>query len=405
MSRKVNRRVEKARMRRLHNMRSAGRWLALSICMLLILSACAPVWETALVDAQGAAAPVTAKTLRELRAFAAEDGSVPLERVLYQRGYRLIETLEVATREGQTLRFDWTAVGWTASWSPQGTLRLGDQVVRAAQVRAISPTLPATPTVTLWDIAPTVTAALGLPAPAAATGRPLALPSAKSAPQRVTLIFLDGFGYLRYTEALEAGLIPQLAALGAPMVGLAAYPPSTVVSSAAVLTGAPPEVNGVVTRSVRSTETETFFDVVAAAGLRSVAVEGDALAFNLRNADIILSGDRDGNGSTDDNVLANALAVLAEGMPDVLWVHFHGIDDAGHTYGPGAPEESAKITEVDAAVGELLAALPAETVVFIFADHGMHTVMEAGRLGNHGLLILRDMLVPVWVLVKRATEW
>ena len=382
-------------------MRFAVCLLALMACVLLLLSACAPAWETAMVDAQGATAPVTAKTLRELRAFAAEDGSVPLERVLYQHGYRLIETLEVSTRDGQTLRFDWAAVGWTAAWSLQGTLQLGDQVVQAATIRAMPPTLPATPTVTLWDIAPTVTAVLGLPSPAAATGRSLALPSTGSAPQRVALIFLDGFGHIRYTEALEAGLIPQLATLGAPMVGLAAYPPSTVVCSAALLTGAPPEVNGIMARGVRSTETETFFDVVAAAGLRSVAVEGDALAFNLRNTEIILSGDRDGNGSTDDNVLANALAVLAEGMPDVLWVHFHGIDDAGHTYGPGAPEEIARITEVDAAVGELLAALPVETVVFIFADHGMHTVMEAGRLGNHGLLIPRDMLVPVWVFVKR----
>jgi len=31
-------------------------------------------------------------------------------------------------------------------------------------------------------------------------------------------------------------------------------------------------------------------------------------------------------------VLANALAVLDFSLPDLLWVHFHGVDDAGHTY-------------------------------------------------------------------------
>jgi predicted AlkP superfamily pyrophosphatase or phosphodiesterase len=132
-----------------------------------------------------------------------------------------------------------------------------------------------------------------------------------------------------------------------------------------------------------------------------VAVEGDALAFNLRSAGVQLSGDRDGNGSTDDNVLANALAVLNEGMPDLFYVHFHGIDDAGHTYGPGAPEEEAVIHEVDAAVGQLLTALPADTLVIIFADHGMHRVEEEGRLGNHEHLIERDMFIPIFFVVSK----
>jgi predicted AlkP superfamily pyrophosphatase or phosphodiesterase len=143
-----------------------------------------------------------------------------------------------------------------------------------------------------------------------------------------------------------------------------------------------------------------LFDVAAAAGLRVVAVEGEALAFNLRNAEVQLSGDRDGNGSTDDNVLANALAVLDAGMPDLFYVHFHGIDDAGHTYGPGTAEEEASIRQVDAAMGQLLADLPAEVLIVVVADHGMHSAVEEGKLGNHGSLIERDMFVPI-LLTKR----
>jgi phosphopentomutase len=172
------------------------------------------------------------------------------------------------------------------------------------------------------------------------------------------------------------------------------------VGTAALLTGAPPQINGVDGRSVRSTEVETLFDVAAANGLEVVAVEGEALAFSLRGAEAQLSGDRDGNGSTDDNVLANAMAVLEAGMPDLFLVHFHGIDDAGHTYGPGTPEEEAVIREVDAAVGELLQSLHTGTLVVIFADHGMHTVEEEGRLGNHGNLVERDMFIPIWVIQK-----
>ncbi|MEJ2212399.1 MAG: alkaline phosphatase family protein, partial [Anaerolineae bacterium] len=167
-----------------------------------------------------------------------------------------------------------------------------------------------------------------------------------------------------------------------------------------LLTGAPPAASGVEQRGIRKTDVETLFDVATEAGLDVVAVEGNALAFNLRNAEMTLSGDRDGNGSSDDNVLANALAVLKEGMPHLFWVHFHGIDDAGHTYGPGAPEEQATIQGVDDAVGQLLAAVPAHTLIIIFADHGMHQVEEEGRLGNHGHLIERDMFIPIILIVR-----
>jgi predicted AlkP superfamily pyrophosphatase or phosphodiesterase len=66
---------------------------------------------------------------------------------------------------------------------------------------------------------------------------------------------------------------------------------------------------------------------------------------------MLLSGDRDGNGSTDD-------------------------------------------------VGQLLAAWPSGALIIIFADHGMHRVEEVGRKGNHGNLSERDMLIPIWTVKK-----
>jgi predicted AlkP superfamily pyrophosphatase or phosphodiesterase len=214
------------------------------------------------------------------------------------------------------------------------------------------------------------------------------------------LLFLDGLGYVRYTEARDAGLIPHLTALGEPLVGLTVYPPSTSVASAALLTGAPPEVNGVDRRGIRKTEVETLFDRVAAAGGQVVAIEGESLAFNLRGAEVHLSGDRDGNGSTDDNVFSNALVMLGQGAPDLLFVHVHGIDDVGHTFGPGTPEEEAVIRDVDAAVGRLVEALPVGTFIVVFSDHGMHRVEGERRLGNHGHLIDRDMFIPILLTVK-----
>jgi len=81
-------------------------------------------------------------------------------------------------------------------------------------------------------------------------------------------------------------------------------------------------------------------------------------------------------------------------------VHFHGIDDVSHTYGPDAVEVDMKMTEVDGYVRDLMDALPEGTLVVIAADHGMHAVNEDGRQGNHGTLQPADILVPLWVTVR-----
>jgi hypothetical protein len=377
-----------------HRGQSSAR--VISLVLLAVLAGCGAGWEATVVAPDGSDFAVNRQLLDSLVDFAQEDKGVPLERVLLLTGHRAVEYIVIADADGTRHEFDWAATTEDAWWQENGRIAIDGEVLPVARLEVKPPALLDRVSAEITDIAPTAAAALGIPAPAQATGRALDAPTA----DRVLLLFLDGFGYVRYTEALDDGLIPNLAALGEPQVGLTAYPPSTSVASAALLTGAPPEVTGIDRRGIRKTDVETLFDVATAEGLRVVAVEGDALAFNLRNADMQLSGDRDGNGSTDDNVLANALAALDEGMPDLFYVHFHGIDDAGHSHGPGAPEEMATIRGVDAAVGQLVEALPSGTLIFIFADHGMHAVEEGERLGNHGHLIERDIFMPIWVVGK-----
>lgn len=374
------------------------RWLALLLVAALLVG-CRPAWQTAVIGPGGEVVPVDRGALAHLQAFTEEVQGrklLPLERVLAGAGYTVVEAITITAPDGAQQRFGWPEVASQAWWLENGRLRIGGQELAVAQLEAEPSPLAAEAQVRITDVAPTIAASLGLAAPAKATGQALEAPKAAQA----ALILLDGLGYARYTEAVEDGLIPHLAALGTPLTGLTVYPPVTSVASAALITGAPPEVNGAYQRGIRKTDVETLFDVVAAAGRRAVAVEGESLPFNLRNAEVKLSGDRNGNGATDDEVLANTLAVLSTGMPDLLYVHFHGIDDTGHTYGPGAPEEEALIREVDFAVGELLEALPSDTLVVIVADHGMHHVQEEGRLGNHGHLIDRDMLIPILLLHK-----
>jgi predicted AlkP superfamily pyrophosphatase or phosphodiesterase len=367
----------------------------LTLALLLFLAGCGSAWQAAVVAPDGSGFAVDGKVLESL-ADLEEEQRIPVDRVLWAAGHGVVERLVVTEPEGMRHEFGWAAVADDGWWEEDGQVAIGEEVFPVSRLEVEPPALLGRVQAHITDIAPTAAAALGLPAPAQATGSALEAPAA----EHVLLLLLDGFGYVRHSKALDTGLVPNLDVLPKPLVGLTVYPPCTSVATAALLTGASPEVSGVDRRGIRKTEAETLFDVAAAAGLRVVAVEGDALAFNLRNAEVQLSGDRDGNGSTDDNVLANALAVLEEGMPDLFYVHFHGIDDAGHSYGPGAPEEEAVIREEDAAVGRLIEALPADTLIMLFADHGMHLVEGEERLGNHGHLIERDMFIPILLVAR-----
>ena len=369
-----------------------------ALALLAALASCGPAWQATVLRPDGGLFTVDKSVLQGLRESVQGEKQepAPLERVLVAAGHRAVERLAVVAPDGLRREFDWAVVANSAEWLDDGQLSMGGTPLSVARLEVQAPPLLEQVQASITDLAPTAAAALGLAAPARATGQVLATGRAG----HVLLLYLDGLGYVRYQEALKQGLVPTLAALPGLLVGLTAYPPSTNVATAALLTGAPPEVNGVNRQGVRKTGMQSLFDVAAAAGRRVVAVEGDSLAFNLPNAQIQLSGDRDGNGSTDDNVLANALAVLQAGMPDLLFVHLHGIDDAGHTYGPGSAEEAAAVAGVDGAVGEILAQVPPGTLVLIFADHGMHPVEEEGRAGNHGHLIERDMFIPIWVVVK-----
>ena len=370
--------------------------LAMGLAAVLTVG-CGPRWEATVEKPDGGELTVTADWLATLDGNSDGEASVAVERVLWRAGHALVESLVISTPDGASRVYHWPETApQDAWWDAKGDLTIAGESMAPARLVIDPPPSLAQVEASIIDIAPTAAAALALRMPALAEGDVHTIKRA----ERVLLLFLDGFGYVRYQELLAAGDIPNLAALGEPMLALTVYPPSTRVATAALLTGAPPDANGVTHTSLRSTEAETLFDVATEAGLEVVAVEGYSLAFNLRSAEVELSGDRDGNGSTDDNVLANALAVLEGGMPPLLYVHFHGIDDAGHTYGPGAPEEVATIQEVDAAVGRLLTLVPPDTLVITFADHGMHAVRQEGRLGDHGHLTERDMLIPIWLTFK-----
>jgi predicted AlkP superfamily pyrophosphatase or phosphodiesterase len=77
----------------------------------------------------------------------------------------------------------------------------------------------------------------------------------------------------------------------------------------------------------------------------------------------------------DMEVAVQAVGMILNHQPDVLFVHFPGVDNAGHEYGWASREQFAAIHLADECVGLVLWALEKEdlrgsTFVLVTADHG-----------------------------------
>jgi len=204
--------------------------------------------------------------------------------------------------------------------------------------------------------------------------------------EKVMVLFVDGFCYDQYHHASQKGLIPYLSSLDPPQKAVSVYRPVTNAGMAAMLTGEPPHINGIHDRSHREPLVPTIFDYTNEHGLVAKLIEEHVNILNV-NTDTILNLDLNQDGYTDDEVFENALSHLSD--TDYLMVHFHGLDDDGHAYGPFASETMSKLQELDGYLSELAAQWPG--YIIITSDHGMHAT-DTG--GNHGYFRYEDLIVP-----------
>jgi hypothetical protein len=89
----------------------------------------------------------------------------------------------------------------------------------------------------------------------------------------------------------------------------------------------------------------------------------------------------------DEWVVDEAVRVIPNASLDFAFVHLGTVDTAGHDYGWMSPGYLQQAERVDAALGRLLAALPADTHLLIQADHG-------GHARDHGTASPEDMTIP-----------
>ena len=181
---------------------------------------------------------------------------------------------------------------------------------------------------------------------------------------------------------------------------LTVFPAITPVTYAAMVSGQDPSVTGVHDRSRHRLDCPSIYDWAGQRGLSTGLVEGDMQIIAL-TPDIVLNVDEDGDGLTDDEVMAAALDILETGRPDFMLVHLHGIDDTAHDTGPHSEATRRVVAEQDAMVGELLQRWRGRVIVV--ADHGQHAAEDeaTGEVrGEHGDFRSEDLFIPI--LVREA---
>ena len=207
--------------------------------------------------------------------------------------------------------------------------------------------------------------------------------------QSVMVVLVDGFSYTQFEEAYSKGYISFIEDKELANKALSVYRPVTNSGLAAMITGQPPCLNGIYSRDLRELKAPDIFEVLSGSGYSSAMVEGDIGVIST-SIDPILNTDKDGDGSTDDEIFESALEVLDK---DMVFIHFHGLDDRGHDYGELDPRTLEYLKVVDRYIESLLSEW--EGKMIITADHGMHSTCPEG---SHGEFRYEDLIVPYIVI-------
>lgn len=213
--------------------------------------------------------------------------------------------------------------------------------------------------------------------------------------ERVLFILLDGFGYHQYEYAREKGFIPFLDNYDA-IKALSVYKPVTNAGLAAIITGKTPEENGVYSRKQRELKVDSIFKVALELGKSIAYIEGN-IGILTTEIEPVLNLDENKDGYTDDEVYSSTLKSI-EDKKDFIFTHFHGIDDAGHTYGPLSDEAMERVKTIDSYIEYIVSLW--DGIVIITADHGLHDT-ETG--GDHGDFRYEDLIVP-YIVINRGNK-
>lgn len=208
----------------------------------------------------------------------------------------------------------------------------------------------------------------------------------------VLFLYIDGLGYHQYEYAIENDYLPFLSQFEKARKAMSVNTPVTNAGFAAMITGQAPDVNGVYSREQRQLNVDSIFGYCNESNKEAILIEGDIGILDTETPPPQLNMDRNSNGTTDDEVFEATLDAI-KGDYDLVFAHFHGLDDSGHSNGDLASETMEVILRTDKYIEKLVSQWKGK--IIITSDHGMHSTDEGG---NHGNFRYEDMFVPYLII-------
>ncbi len=371
--------------------------VAILFLVLFILCGCTPKWMIQVRDQSALASNLTYADYEKNLAFADENGAIPLERLLWTMEFNCIDSVSVSTQAGEDFSFNWRDVAATTKLSKTGQISVNGQTFEVSQITLTKCAVDQPVNHSIYDLAPTLLSALGVAPGNQMQGKAIQTPQTTHA----LLIVVDGMGETLLQQALQQTALDTLGSY-TRLPSFTTYPPVTAVVFASLYAGVHPQVHGLLQRGTRSINAETIFDLLSAQNKTARIIEGESTPVLLPGYDILLNADRNNDGDIDAEILDTTLtAIQQQGLPDLLVVHFHGLDDQTHSFGPESDQFLEQLEKIDQYIAQLLAtyqaALPKNgtATIIITADHGGHTIAAETPYGDHGNLIIEDMLIPI----------
>ena len=224
---------------------------------------------------------------------------------------------------------------------------------------------------------------------------------ATTASEGLILISLDGFAQ-QYLQRYPAPTLQQLITEGTVAQAMQpVFPSKTFPNHYSIVTGLYPANHGIVENNIFDSDFNAVFGLHKREEVtnprwwfgESVWVTAERqgkknATFFYPGSEAAIGGVRpskwqvyDGAVSNFSRVdgLLNWLDLPKAERPKLLTIYFSTVDDAGHAYGPDAPETAAAVAEVDQAIARLIAGLKQRGLynkmdLMLVSDHGMAAV-------------------------------
>jgi predicted AlkP superfamily pyrophosphatase or phosphodiesterase len=187
---------------------------------------------------------------------------------------------------------------------------------------------------------------------------------------------------------LEKDAIPNIRSLGSAEKAITVFPPITDVAYTSMVTGKTPRFTGIKKRSDSILLSQTMFQNAEKKSKSAIIIEAGIKILH-DDSKTILNIDENNDGSPDDEVFYCALKKI-KGNPDIILVHFHSVDDAGHKYGPDSKQAEDSIKLLDNYIGVLKQQWKGR--IILTSDHGMHSIQN---YGEHGLFMPEHLFIPI----------